>query len=103
MDSRGNRGVWRPGRAQSQGDSRRLPTSTDELESTIQLVLKVTPIAHAKSYEVRLAICIGNAPGPWQAAGVFTNSRSMTIDGLTPGTTYMFQVRAVGGSTRYSF
>jgi chitodextrinase len=26
----------------------------------------------------------------------------MTIDGLTAGTTYMFQVRAVGGSTRYS-
>jgi hypothetical protein len=24
------------------------------------------------------------------------------IDGLTPGTTYMFQVRAIGGSTRYS-
>jgi len=31
-----------------------------------------------------------------------TNSRSMTIDGLTPTTTYMFQVRAIGGSTRYS-
>jgi chitodextrinase len=43
-----------------------------------------------------------DARGPWQAAGVFTNSRSMTVDGLTPGTTYMFQARAVGGSTRYS-
>ena len=70
--------------------------------NSTELVLKVTPIAHAKSYEVRLAICIGNAPGPWQAAGVFTNSRSMTVDGLTPGTTYMFQVRAIGCSTRYS-
>jgi hypothetical protein len=70
--------------------------------NSTELVLKVTPIAHAKSYEVRLAICIGNAPGPWQAAAVFTNSRSMTVDGLTPGTTYMFQVRSVGGSTRYS-
>jgi hypothetical protein len=26
----------------------------------------------------------------------------MTISGLTPGTTYVFQVRAIGGSTRYS-
>jgi chitodextrinase len=44
----------------------------------------------------------GNAPGPWQTAGLFTNSRSMSINGLTPGTTYFFQVRAIGGSTDYS-
>jgi hypothetical protein len=71
--------------------------------NSTELVLKVTPIAHAKCYEVRsAAVCTDNAPGPWKTAGMFTNSRSMTIDGLTPGTTYMFQVRAIGGSTRYS-
>jgi hypothetical protein len=71
--------------------------------NSTELVLKVTPIAHAKCYEVRSAtIGEGKAPDPWQAAGLFTNSRSMTIEGLTPGTTYMFQVRAIGGSTRYS-
>jgi hypothetical protein len=71
--------------------------------NSTELVLKVTPIAHAKCYEVRsAAVREGNTPGPWQTAGLFTNSRSMTIDGLTPGTTYMFQVRAVGGSTQYS-
>jgi len=71
--------------------------------NSTELVLKVTPIAHARCYEVRFAaIGAENAPGPWQTAGMFTNSRSMTIDGLTPGTTYTFQVRAVGGSTRYS-
>ena len=68
--------------------------------NSTELVLKVTPIAHAKCYEVRAAtVCADNTPGPWLAAGMFTNSRSMTIDGLTPGTTYMFQVRAIGGST----
>jgi len=73
------------------------------LGNSTELVLKVTPIAHAKCFEVRMAVVgAGNTPGPWQTAGLFTNSRSMTIDGLTPGTTYMFQVRAVGGSTRYS-
>jgi hypothetical protein len=73
------------------------------LGNSTELVLKVTPIAHAKCYEVRMAVvCAGNTPGPWQTAGLFTNSRLMTINGLTPGTTYMFQVRAVGGSTRYS-
>ncbi len=68
-----------------------------------QLVLKVTPIARARCYEVRLAaVGAENAPGPWQSAGMFTNSRSMTVAGLVPGTTYSLQVRAVGGSTRYS-
>lgn len=71
--------------------------------NSTELVLKVTPIAHAKCYEVRsAAVGADNTPGPWQTAGMFTNSRSMTIDGLTRGTTYMFQVRAIGGSTRYS-
>ena len=71
--------------------------------NSTELVLKVTPIAHAKCYEVRsAAVGAENIPGPWQTAGMFTNSRSMTINGLTPGTTYMFQVRAIGGSTRYS-
>ena len=71
--------------------------------NSTELVLRVTPIAHAKCYEVRsAAVDEGNTPGHWQAAGMFTNSRSMTIEGLMPGTTYMFQVRAIGGSTRYS-
>lgn len=48
------------------------------------------------------AISAGNTPGSWQTAGFYTNSRSMTIDCLTPGTTYMFQLRTIGGSTRYS-
>jgi hypothetical protein len=31
--------------------------------------------------------------------GIFTQARRMEIDGLTPGTTYTVQVRAIGGST----
>ncbi len=68
-----------------------------------ELVLKVSPIARAKCYEVRsAAVGAGGVPGGWQPAGLFTSSRSMTISGLAPGTTYAFQVRAIGGSTRYS-
>jgi hypothetical protein len=59
-------------------------------------------LAFEAAFPESAAVCAENTPGPWQAAGMFTNSRSMTIDGLTPGTTYMFQVRAIGGSTRYS-
>ena len=68
-----------------------------------QLLVKVTPIANAKAYEVRYAaIAPGGAPGPWQDGGLFTNSRSMPVNNLTPGTNYTFQVRAIGGSTGYS-
>ena len=71
--------------------------------NSTELVLKVTPIAHAKCYEVRsAAVGAGGVPGGLQTAGLFTTSKSMTIAGLVPGTTYTFQVRAVGGSTGYS-
>ncbi len=76
--------------------------SVDPGNST-QLVLNVSRIARARCYEVRsAAVGAGNAPGPWQDAGLFTASRSITIAGLAPGSTYMFQVRAFGGSTGYT-
>jgi hypothetical protein len=71
--------------------------------NSAELVLKVTPIARAKCYEVRsAAINAGNTLGSWQAAGLFTAARSMRVSNLIPGTAYAFQVRAVGGSTGYS-
>jgi hypothetical protein len=69
-----------------------------------ELMLKVTPIARAKCYEVRSAVVSSDSvPGPWQQAGLFTSSR-ITIASLVPTTTYMFQVRAVGaaGNTEWS-
>lgn len=71
--------------------------------NTGQLLLRVKTVTNARSYEVRYAVIgAGGSPGPWQSAGVFTNSRSMPIDDLTPGTMYTVEVRAVGGSTGYS-
>lgn len=70
---------------------------------TGQLVVKVKPVPNARSYEVRYAtVGTGGTLGPIQAAGVYTNSRAMTVGGLTAGTLYQVQVRAVGGSTGYS-
>jgi hypothetical protein len=68
-----------------------------------QLIVKVKPVKNAKSYEVRVAIVApGGATGPFQIAGVFTDSRQMIVEGLTPGTSYMVQVSAIGGSTGQS-
>ena len=76
------------------------PSITDILNgNTGQLLLRVTAIANARCYEVRhAAIGQGGAPGPWQNGGLFTSSRSITIGSLTPGTSYTFQVRAIGGT-----
>ena len=41
-------------------------------------------------------------PSQWQSGGLFTDSRIMPVNGLTPDTNYTFQARAVGGSTVYS-
>ena len=53
--------------------------------------------------ELRRAVLeTSGAPGGWQSGGSFTNSRSMPLNGLTPGATYTIQARAIGGSTGYS-
>jgi hypothetical protein len=54
---------------------------------TTQLVVAVRKVPHAKMYQVQVAVVGANSTvGPFQAAGVFANSRSMTLTGLTPGT-----------------
>jgi hypothetical protein len=59
-----------------------------------QLILRVQPVLNARSYETQYK----NGAG-WLPGGIFTQARRMEIDGLTPGTTYTVQVRAIGGST----
>jgi len=64
-----------------------------------QLLVKVSKIANARCYELRsAAIGAGGAPGPWQGGGSFTDSRSLPVNGLTPGTTYAIQARAIGSA-----
>jgi hypothetical protein len=68
-----------------------------------QLVVRIGPITNAKCYELRYALIPPNGvPGPWQNGGLFTNSRALSANALTPGGNYQFQARAIGGSTGYS-
>ena len=56
---------------------------------------------HAINYKA----LVGNrVKPPWveQNGGLYTNSRSMPLNGLMPGTQYQVQVRSIGGSTGYS-
>ena len=58
-------------------------------------MLKVQSVDNAHSYEVRYSV---NGAAP-QSGGVFTQARRILVAGLTPGTAYTLQVRAIGGST----
>jgi hypothetical protein len=72
--------------------------SVDNGHST-QLVVTARKVPHAKAYHVQLAaVGANNTMGPFQPAGIFAKFRSMTLTGLTPGTSYAVQVRAWGGS-----
>ncbi len=65
-----------------------------------QFKVRVAPVPNAKNYEVQSAlIAPTGAPGPWSSAGLFSNSQSMLVNGLTPGAEYLIRVRAMGGST----
>jgi len=73
--------------------------------ATGQMGIKVTAIPKALSYEVQVApIGADGKPGAWKLLPPFTNSRTISVTGLTPGTSYAFQVRALGklGYTEWS-
>lgn len=68
-----------------------------------QLLISVKAITNARCYELRYAlIAADGAVGPYQSGGIYTSSRNMPLNLLTPGSRYAVQVRAVGGSTGYS-
>jgi hypothetical protein len=63
-----------------------------------QLWLRIRRVPNARSYQVRLKI----GDGEWLDGGIHPQARKIVLPGLTPGTIYTIQVRALGGSTGYS-
>jgi hypothetical protein len=67
-----------------------------------ELVLRLKPVPRARCYQVRAAeVENGKTSDSVMDCGLFTKSR-ISVKGLTPGKTYSFQVRAVGGAAGYS-
>jgi len=61
-----------------------------------EILLQVTPLFRARSYEVRYAAKdVEGKPGDWVVLPPYPSSR-IAVSGLTPGTAYVFQVRAFG-------
>jgi hypothetical protein len=61
-----------------------------------QIVVKGKPGANARTYVLRYApLGADGKPGNWTDIGL-TNPRVIPVNGLTPGTAYAFQLRALG-------
>src|ERR1051326_450544 len=77
----------------------------DQGSSSGQLLVRIRPVPKARNYELRFAAqAAAGAPDQWTIITVATVRASVQIGGLTPGSTYMFQVRAFGhlGFTDFS-
>jgi hypothetical protein len=61
-----------------------------------QIVAAVKAVTGAKSYFIRYAVMNGTTPGPFTTIPAVTIQKGITISGLTPATTYAFQVQALG-------
>ena len=66
---------------------------------TTQVALRLSPVDNAKSYQIQFSTDNGKT---WTLAGAFPKARSIVLTNLTPGTTYMIQAQAIGGSTGQS-
>ncbi len=66
-------------------------------EQSTKLTVKLQALDNARAYEVRMSY----GTNGWQAVGMFTNSRRILLENLTPGTVYTVQARAIG-TTGYS-
>jgi len=80
-------------------------SKVDQGNSSGQLLVSIKPVPKARNYELRFAAqAAAGAPVQWTTITVATAKASVQIGGLTPGTTYMFQVRAFGhlGFTDFS-
>jgi hypothetical protein len=63
-----------------------------------QLVASVGPVKNTSMYEGRFK----PGAGDWQPSVFTGDSQHITFNGLTPGTVYTIEVRALGGSTGQS-
>jgi hypothetical protein len=77
----------------------------DNGQSSGILWVRIKPVFGALSYEVQYSSpAASGGLGPWILCPPFPNSRSLFVKGLTPGTAYTIQVRALGklGYTEWS-
>jgi hypothetical protein len=65
-------------------------------EMSGQLLVRLNPQDNASGYEGQMSADGGKT---WQSIGFFQQARRVVVPNLTPGVTYTFKFRALGGST----
>ncbi|HTX20260.1 MAG TPA: fibronectin type III domain-containing protein [Candidatus Aquilonibacter sp.] len=68
-------------------------------DGTTQVALRLSPVTNAKSYQIQLSTDGGKT---WVNGGAFPQARRIVLTNLLPGTIYMIQAQAIGGSTGQS-
>jgi hypothetical protein len=64
--------------------------------SSGQLLVRVSSVAKAKSYELRYGVVANGTTATWTIVPVPSIKMAVSLAGLTPGTIYAFQARALG-------
>jgi hypothetical protein len=64
-----------------------------------QVLLRLDPVTNAKSYQIQFSTDNGKT---WTLGGAYPQARRILLTNLVPGTTYMIQAQAIGGSTGQS-
>src|SRR5215831_3067910 len=64
---------------------------------TGELLAMISPVPNARTYEIEFAPVSTNGTAPvWTKITIATARKPVSVENLTPGTTYMFHVRAFG-------
>ena len=66
---------------------------------TTQVALRLSRVDNAKSYQIQFSTDNGKT---WTMGGAYPQARRIMLTNLVPGTTYMIQAQAIGGSTGQS-
>lgn len=67
-----------------------------------ELIVHADPITNIRVFAARVAPVTGSTVGAYQSAGLHSDSRHISLTGLTPGTIYSVQLQAVGGGNHVS-
>jgi len=73
-------------------------TGIQEIKNEVsgQLLVRLNSQSNANGYDGQISTDSGKT---WQPLGYFPQARRIVVPNLTPGTTYTFRFRALGGST----
>ncbi len=87
----------RPGRASQVPLPQPIIRKLQNGPATGQIRVSVSPLQGARNYELRYAVNDNEGrPGAWTVLPPYQNSRNISVNGLTPGNAYLFQIRAFG-------